>query len=231
MSMKKRATKSIALALIGVSVAIPVTNTVSAMESNTVSEQNMNTDSINTENDVYDQGVSENINVEGTDYTYKYYYNENGDKSVSITNMTTSKVETLTFDEKTSNVYLDGNKIGEVKTSYDDGETLKSNRAVDTSWKLITGPVHKYITWGQATGSAVLIGAISAGLGIGGYAVTAAMGGALATLAASTSGGTLHYSKYYRNLAFGQAQTKTNWSFVASTGDRYGTYTYMSNPQ
>ena len=73
MSMKKRATKSIALALIGVSVAIPVTNTVSAMESNTVSEQNMNTDSINTENDVYDQGVSENINVEGTDYTYKYY--------------------------------------------------------------------------------------------------------------------------------------------------------------
>ncbi len=32
-------------------------------------------------------------------------------------------------------------------------------------------------------------------------------------------------------LALGQVQYRTDWSFVASTGDRYGTYTYLSTPQ
>lgn len=38
MSLKKRAIKSIALALVGVTIAIPVANSVSAMEINSVSK-------------------------------------------------------------------------------------------------------------------------------------------------------------------------------------------------
>lgn len=230
MSMKKRATRSIALALVGVTVMIPVTNTVSAMELNTVSNQNMSIDSTNTEMDIYNQGLVENIDVDGVNYTYKYYYNENGDKSVSITDMTTSKTETLTLDEKTSNIYLDGNNIGYEKISYDDMPTL--NRAAANSWKLIAGPTHAYISWLRGTTTAVVLGVISAKLGIGAVYVKTALGTAgLAVLAGQCSGGTLHFSSYYRNLALGQVQYKTNWSFVASTGDRYGTYTYLSTPQ
>lgn len=232
MSMKKRATKSIALALIGISIAMPVTNTVFAMESNTDSKQNMNIDLTNTENDVYDQELVENVNVEGVNYTYKYYYNETGDKSVSITDMTTSKTETLTFDEKTSNVYLDGNKIGDAKISYDEDKNLDRNRrAVDSSWKRTAGPTHIYISWAKGTGTAIVLGLIAGKLGLATYAISAALVGSAGILAGQCSGGTLHFTKYYRNLPLGQVQYRTDWSFVASTGDRYGTYTYMSIPQ
>lgn len=235
MSMKKRAIKSIALALVGVSVAIPVTNTVFAMESNTASKQNMNIDSTNTEKDAFDQGLVENIDVEGVNYTYKYYYNENGDKSVSITDMTTSKTETLTFDEKTSNFYLDGRKIGDVKTSYDEVKIEKrAKRSVDTSWKHSGGAVHYYISWAKGIGAGAVIGMIATKLGrIAGatFEVASCLGVGAAALASGTTGGTLHYSNYYRNLPFGQVQYRTDWVFVASTGDRYGTYTYMSDPK
>lgn len=53
----------------------------------------------------------------------------------------------------------------------------------------------------------------------------------LTTIAASSTGGIVHFSSYYRDLAFGEVQYKTDWSFVASTGDRYGTYSYYSLPQ
>lgn len=231
MSMKKRATKSIALALVGVTVAIPVSNTVFAMESNTVSKQNMNIESTNTEKDSYAQGLIENIDIEGVNYTFEHYYNENGERSISITDMARSKSQILTYDEKTSNIYLDGEKIGDIKTVKDDGQALKNSK-VDTSWKLINGPVHKYISWKKGTTTAIVAGAMATVLGFATNAVITAIGlSSLSILASNCIGGTLHYSKYYRNLAFGQTQYRTDWSFVASSGDRYGTYTYLSTPQ
>lgn len=132
MSLKKRAIKSIALALVGVTIAIPVANSVSAMEINSVSKQNI--ELTNTENDIFNQGLVESIDIEGVTYTYEYYYDTNGFKSISITNMARSQTQILTFDEKTSNIYLDGQKISEVNSSYDN--VSSSTRAVDTSWKL-----------------------------------------------------------------------------------------------
>lgn len=227
MSLKKRALKSIALALVGVTIAIPVANSVSAMEINSVSAQNI--EFTNAETDIFNQGLVESIDIEGVTYTYEYYYDINGLKSISITNMARSQTQILTFDEKTSNIYLDGQKISEVNPSYDNVNS--STRAVDTSWKLTAGPVHRYISWAKGTTTAIVLGLISGALGLAGSYVSSALGGALSILAGQCSGGTLHYSKYYRNLALGQVQYRTDWSFVASTGDRYGTYTYLSTPQ
>lgn len=229
MDLNKKASRSIAIALVGVSMITPVLNTVSAMETNAVSKQNMNIELTNTENDIFSQGLVENIDIEGVTYTYKYYYDENGNRNISINDIARSKSQTLTFDEKKSNIYLDGKKISDVKTSYEDVNS--SNRAVDTRWKLINRPVHKYISWAKGTSTAIVIGVIAGALGIAGYYVSSALGSALSILSGQCSGGTLHYSKYYRNLALGQSQYRTDWSFVASTGDRYGTYTYLSTPQ
>ena len=180
------------------------------------------------EPDIYAQELVENIDIEGESYTFEYYYNENSDKSVLITDETGTEEQILTFNEETSSFYLNGEKVGDVETSDEDGI---STRAVDTSWHLTAGPVHLRLSWLAGTSTAVVLAMISAKLGIGAVYVKTAIGTAgLGVLAASCIGGTLHYSKYYRNLALGQVQYKTNWSFVASNSDRYGTYTYLSTP-
>lgn len=184
------------------------------------------------EPDVYAQELVENTDIEGVNYTFEYYYNENSDKSVLITDETGTEEQILTFNEETSSFYLNGEKVGEVETSDISDKDGISTRAVNTRWKLTAGPVHLRLSWIAGTTSAVVLAMIAAKLGIGAVYVKTAVGTAgLSALAACCSGGTLHYSKYYRNLALGQVQYKTNWSFVASTGDRYGTYTYLSTPK
>lgn len=183
------------------------------------------------EPDIYAQKFVENIDIEGVNYTYKYYYNENGERSISITDMTSSKTEILTYDQKTSNIYLDDEKMGNVKTSDDKDQDAKAF-GVDTSWKLIGGPSHEYVSWAKGTSAAIVAGAIAIVLGFKTDLIITAVGfGSLSILAASCNGATVHFSLYYRDLALGQYQNKTDWSFVASTGDRYGTYTYLSTPQ
>lgn len=183
------------------------------------------------ETDIYEQELVENISIEGINYIFYYHYNEKGERSISITDMSNSKTEILTYDNIMSNIYLDGEKIGSSNLAEDDWETV-SPSAVDTSWKLIGSPVHERVSWAKGTTTAIVAGSIAIFLGISGTHVISAMGmGALSVLAAQAVGGTVHFSRYYRFLAFGEVQYRTDWSFAASTGDRYGTYYYYSVPQ
>lgn len=78
-------------------VTIPCINTFAGEL--TTKDNNPN---IKDEKDIYSEKFEETVSIEGISYTYKYYYNENGDRSISILNNKTSTVETVTYDDKSS---------------------------------------------------------------------------------------------------------------------------------
>ena len=223
--LKKKSLKKIALLLFSVMISIPLVNSVSAIEN---SKQNMeNIELIDIENDIFAQNLTETIEIEGIYYNYKYYYNTNGLKSVSITNLLNSNVDILTFDEGNTTIYLNGQEIAYTNTEYD----CYSNDEKSSEWTLIAGPAHLKITWKAGATVSVVSTLIAGALSVPASAIVQALGSGLTYLASKAEGGTLHFSKYYRDLALGQVQYKTDWSFVACTGKRLGTYDYYSTPQ
>lgn len=183
---------------------------------------------INNEIDMYAQNVTENVNIEGVNYTYEYYYDSEGERSVLITDTTNSVSNVLTYNEESSTFYLDDEKIGEVETVFEkDSKLDESSPLSRLSWQL-QGTYHNKISWIRGTRTAIVAGAVATYLGtLGAAGVIAAMGAAaLGTLAAQTIGGTLHRTLYRAKTGTRQ-HYKYNWSFVASTGQRFGTYTYQ----
>lgn len=180
------------------------------------------------ETDMYSQNVTENVNIEGVNYTYEYYYDNNGQRNILITDTANSVSNTLTFNEQNSTFYLDNEKLGEVKTVLEkDSELENSAPQTRLNWKL-QGTYHNKITWSRGTTVAVVAGAIAVYLAtLGAAGVIAAMGsGSLSVLASNAIGGTLHRT-LYRATTGSRVHHKYNWSFVASTGQRFGTYTYQ----
>lgn len=180
------------------------------------------------ESNLYSQNATENINIEGINYTYKYYYDSKGQRSILITDTTNSVSNILTYNEKNSTFYLDNEKLGEVKTvSEKDPQLDNSNILSKLNWKL-QGTYHNKISWSKGTTVAVVAGAIAVYLAtLGAAGVLAAMGsGAVSVLASNAIGGTLHRTLYHATTGSKQ-NYKYNWSFVSSTNQRFGTYTYQ----
>ena len=74
-------------------------------------EINTNEVVTNNQRDLYSEEFNETVSIEGVGYTYSYYYNENGDRSISILNNEKSTVETISYNESSSNIYLNDEKI------------------------------------------------------------------------------------------------------------------------
>lgn len=183
---------------------------------------------IESETDMYAQHVTENVNIEGVNYKYEYYYDSKGERNILVTNTATSESNILTYNEKTSTIYLDNEKLGEVKTVFENDPELKDiSRSPRLAWTL-QGTFHNTISWGKGTTVAMVAGAIAVYLAtLGTAGVVAAMGsGSLSVLASNTIGGTLHRT-LYRSTSGSLVHHKYNWSFVANTGQRFGTYTYQ----
>jgi hypothetical protein len=192
-----------------------------------------------TTGDIYAQKLTENINIEGVQYQYKYYYDNSGEKCISVTNKSTSETNIIRYDEKASSIYLDSKKIATIKSKENPNELIKKDipkfnletltKSSSDGWKL-QGTKHKYITWAEGVAAGIIAGAIAAVLGnISAGTIVAVIGfGALSVLGASCAGGTVHWTTYYQTSLLAW-HYKVNWSFKASTGDRYGTYTYFYN--
>jgi hypothetical protein len=176
--------------------------------------------------DYYAEEKTESFNIEGIYYTYHYYYNEDGSKSINITNEQSKNIDTVSFDKSSSIIYLNEEKLATVETVY---SYTKSIQAASDSW-VPMGSSSNRITWAMGTTTAAVAAAIAIPLatycGVAG--VLSAMGlSALGVLAASAIGGTVKQSlyKFNSNLI---TQFRDDWSFTASTGDFYGTYTSLS---
>lgn len=193
----------------------------------------------NNERDVYSEKFEETVSIEGISYTYKYHYNENGDRSISILNNKTSTVETVTYDDESSNIYLDGEKIADVQTVDDDTDgsvITRSKRSTNSGFKCL-GARHKKITWWDAISKGAFAAVIATAMGgvggiialgkaaVVGLIIGSCGGAALGTIISGSSGGTLHWTAWKKATRY-KDHFKVDWSFRAPTDERYGTYHY-----
>lgn len=222
----KKLSKSIALSLILTSISIPMINSSYAIDK---SKQNIELidEEQNIDNDIFSQQLIENVIIEGISYEYKYYYNENGLPTISTINLNTNKIDIFEFDNNNNVIYLNGESI----MSFTEKKDFNVFSEKDSKRHLTAGPAHIKITWVLGASISVVSTAIAGALKLPASVIVKVMGRALKELANKATGGTLHFSRYYRDLALGQVQYRTDWSFVASNNKRYGTYNYYSTPQ
>lgn len=225
----KKISKSIALGLLMSTIIIPTSNSAFALENMTNSTDNIEfvDEKQISEPDIFSQNLIETINIDGIDYIFKYYYNEEGLPTISSTNLKSNKTDVLEFDYDKNTICFNNSETTMFLETSDSNEiSTKSSK-----WHLIAGPSHVKVTWALGASVNAVASAIAGALKAPASVVVNFIGSGLSSLASKATGGTVHFSKYYRDLALGQVQYRTDWSFVASNGKRYGTYNYYSTPQ
>lgn len=168
--------------------------------------------------DLYANEGNENIYIDGTSYTYHYYY-ENGSRAIDIINNKNGHIDKIVYSEENQTLYLNENRLAVIGNSF---STLDSG--FTDGWESLGTSSH-YISWGESTTTAVIAGMIAIYLGsLGTAGVIAAMGvGALSIIAANANGGTITAElQWYHSMFY--TQYRYIWTFVASTGDTYGPY-------
>lgn len=178
----------------------------------------------NNQKDLYAENFEETVDIDGINYTYKYYYNEDGDRSVLVSNDKNSTVETITYDDETSTFYSNDRKIAEVGTVND--ETYDASDSIQPrGWKLM-GTHSKYIKWyeGIVAGSVAVVIASAIGNIVSASAIITSCGmGVLGVIAAGSIGGTLYWTSWNYNTQ-SVMNFKHDWAFKTPNGERYGTF-------
>ena len=184
--------------------------------------------------DVYESELIECVNVSGIDYTYQYYYDDEGNRTINVIDGQTNELTVVKYDEATSQVYADGNVIATVEPVHlikvEEASMLSAQS--DDSWVHLAGPDSYRITWAKGTAGGMVAAAIAAGVGsvlTSSYIVGIMGAAALAYLGQSCTGGTITMTVYKWNSNIIH-QYKYVWSFLASTGDNYGPFEYITNP-
>lgn len=224
MTFKKRVTKSIALALVGVTIATPILNTSYAYSQNinTIKEDSFK----GIENDIYAEKEIETINIDGINYTYKYYY-KNGNRVINITNDSNDDIEELVFNNSDSTIYINEEAVatmGTVEHQSNESSLLRAYYVWETKSKSTS-----YISWIKGVSVGALAAIIASEIlgGVGASVVIARIGStALGVFAASSAGGTVYNTLQMYQAPFTTPQYRTLWGFKAPTGDYYGDYIY-----
>jgi hypothetical protein len=172
--------------------------------------------------DMYAQGAEEVVNIDGVNYTYHYFYNDDGNRSISITDDAGFATDTLTYDKSSSKLYLNNEIFAIFETAPQSVASVNTRSASD--WTSLGSGSH-YISWARGATAAMVAAAIAIKLAtLSSAGVIAAMGvGALGVLAGSAVGGTLSY-RLEMFSSFFYVQYRYVWSFSAGTGDSYGPY-------
>lgn len=168
--------------------------------------------------DLYANEESETLYIDGTSYTYNYYY-ENGSRAIDIINNESGHIDKIVYNEEDKTISLNENQLAVI------GNTVSTlDLGFTDGWESLGTSSH-YISWAESTTTAVIAGMIAIYLGsLGTAGVIAAMGvGALGIIAANANGGTITAElQWYHSLFY--TQYRYIWSFEASTGDTYGPY-------
>lgn len=173
---------------------------------------------------LYEDRVTEVTEIDGVNYTFYYFLDKDGNRTISVANDRDSTIDTVKLNK--NKIYLNNELIGSIDIS------LTSNSFIpqDSTW-LYVGSSTDRVSWATGTAVATVAAIIAIPLAsMGGAGVLAAMGtAAIGTLAASAIGGTIKVTTYRYNSIF-MHQLRHDWSFTASTGDYYGVYSYITSP-
>jgi len=173
----------------------------------------------NAEN-IYRTSVIEIVNVDDFYYTFNYYKNIKGLRTISITNESTEIIDTLVYDDLNSMIYLNNKAVASVNNVFSyHGSNPHPN------YGEIMGSYSRKIGLIKDTDAAVVSAIISLVLTTcGGAGVVSALGTKfLSSLAACKTGGIITWTWYQYISTFTIADTNV-WTFDTYTGERYGPY-------
>lgn len=180
---------------------------------------------------VYASGSEYGVRVESADidgeiYRFETSYDANGNTHINILDEA-GDTQVLVYSVHDGVFYLDGDVIGTItRVSVTDDGGVSTYAASDWVYQ---GSYSEYVTWVKGTTTAVVAAALAAALGAAFSVniVIATIGASvLGVLASSAVGGTV-YRYVYLCQTGPTIQTRVNWCFYSSTGERCpssGTY-------
>lgn len=196
---------------------------VSMLLSMTFIFSNISFSSANTVNgtDIYRMKYEESVNIDGIKYTYKYYYDNNGNRTTEVIDTSTGNVDVIKYDENNGKLLLNGENI----LLSENVETEKNVQTRASDFVYI-GSVDKTITWNQASNAATVAGLIASVIGIiTGAQVLSMIGSAVLSNIISKSANGRVRAKAYKLQAGKVTTYKYIWSFTPANGSKYGDYT------
>lgn len=181
------------------------------------------------EKDIYGAGMEETINIEGINYTYKYYYGEDGSREIRVENNANDEVEIIKYDEDASEVLVNDEVVATVSdveeiTDTEENMGLGVQTSKASRWKYI-GTIKKKFSWKKNIAVSTAAGVIASVIPLVNAAtVMAKIGlGVLSGLAKYSVKGTVTI-KTYQLKAGKVTNNKFVWTVVAN-GKKYGPYT------
>lgn len=165
---------------------------------------------------------SETININGINYKYEYYtYDQQ--QVTKIVNLDNNNVDVISYNQIDGTITLNGEQFGYINNMQTSNPVtpLKS----DNGWRFHDrSKIH--ISWAKGASVAVVAGAIASVIpGAGAGSIILKIGfNALSTIASMSVGGDIIVDTYTQVLMSGKIQFRYDWTFVASTGDKYGPF-------
>lgn len=172
--------------------------------------------------DIYESNYEEIVNLDGVNYTYKYYYSSDNSRNIDVINNSTGEKSVVSYNEELGELKID-EEIVSKDTNKNIEYTLKSTKK--SSYTYI-GSINKKISWKKTTTAMVLAAGIAARIGnITGSVVIASMGStAITSIISMATNGTVR-SKIYKGVGGKITPYKYVWSFTPVGGKKYGDYT------
>lgn len=169
--------------------------------------------------DIYLEGTSEVVEIEGVSYTY-YYHFINGNRAIDITDNSTNITETLVYNESDSSICLNNLQIA---TVFENKENIPVRLAAN-GWESC-GSGSKLITWEEGATVGMVVSLIAAVIGIKYSNVYVAVGGTvLSELVHNATGCTVYYDLQMNSALPATSQYRYEWGFLDTTGIYHGQY-------
>jgi len=167
-------------------------------------------------------GYVERLDIDGTEYEYKYYHNAAGNRAISITNLSDGVKNIVEYVESASTVYINGEKAATIEA-----ESFFSPESPTRGWVYFSS-FSNGISWSGNSGD-LLESIIAAVLGIWVGEVRAAIGAAVIRYIAETyNGATVYGTVYQCNPYVYPYEYKYVWYLKA--GSTYGPYNTIVFP-
>lgn len=182
------------------------------------------------EKEIYGNNLEETININGINYTYNYYYDKDGNRTIRTTNNSTKHVDIIKYDKETSEILLNDEVIVS-SNNISDSTTLEKNinkTSRANRWKYI-GTKKKNFSWKKNE----LVSNVAASLamaipGVTVKQVIAQMGLTLLSQLAKTSTKGTVTTKTYQ-LKAGKLTNNKYVATLVANGKKRGTYTFYVN--
>lgn len=188
----------------------------------------------NNVSNLYQENYVESASIDGDDYSFEYYYDNEGNRNIAIKNIDAGTVDIVTArddqNDDAVSVYVNGRQLMTMSLSDDQADTNSVNNSMEenqarSDWMFIGADS---LNWTQsyantttivAAGIAVALGPALGWAGLAGGLVTAAgvaaaMGQAQLSIYVNKYVNGVIYAALYQQTSWGQTTLRLDWSIL-----------------